>query len=110
MVKLAFITLTNYGYLEYTRNLIKSLENIGVEGLIVYCLDNKSFNELEYDRKLKIENTEEEEIEDFYTFRSGDEWSLIMYNKFRIEYGSKYIVTTEHIKQLYEIFKTLNNK
>ena len=86
MVKFGFITLTNYGYLDYTRNLIKSLEKIGVEGMKVYCLDNKSFNELDYDRKLKIENTEEEEIEDFYTFRSGNEWSLIMYNKFRIIY------------------------
>lgn len=84
MVKLAFITLTNYGYLDYTKNLIKSLEKLNVEGLKVYCLDNKSFNELDYPDKFKIENTEEEEIEDFYTFRSGNEWSLIMYNKFRI--------------------------
>ena len=68
MVKLGFITLTNYGYLEYTRNLIKSLEKIGVEGLKVYCLDNKSFNELDYDRKLKIEHTEEEDIEETADF------------------------------------------
>jgi len=29
-MKVALITLTNSGYLEYTRNCIKSLENIGV--------------------------------------------------------------------------------
>ena len=45
---------------------------------------------------------------DFAAYLSVNNWESsngIMYNKFRIEYGSKYIVTTEHIKQLYEIFK-----
>ncbi len=56
---------------------------------------------------------EEIEAVEFAAYLSVNNWESsngIMYNKFRIEYGSKYIVTTEHIKQLYEIFKTLNNK
>ena len=44
MVKIGFITLTNSGYLEYTNNLIKSLENINFEGLKVYCIDDNAFN------------------------------------------------------------------
>ena len=51
-MKLGFITLTNLGYLEYTKNCIKSLEQIGVEGLKVYCIDQESFDKLDYDRKL----------------------------------------------------------
>jgi hypothetical protein len=86
MVKIGFITLTNSGYLEYTNNLIKSLENINFEGLKVYCIDDKAFNNLNYDRKLKIDNPEEEEVEDFYSFRSCEEWAKIMFQKFRIIY------------------------
>ena len=51
---------------------------------------------------------EEIEAVEFAAYLSVNNWESsngIMYNKFRIEYGSKYIVTTEHIKQLYEIFK-----
>ena len=83
-MKLGFITLTNLGYLDYTKNCIKSLENIGVEGLKVYCIDNESFQKLDYDRKLKIDNPEDEQISDFYEFRTGEEWAKIMFQKFRI--------------------------
>ena len=81
---IGFITLTNNGYLEYTRNCIKSLEQIGVEGLKVYCIDDKAYDNLDYSRKLKIDNPEDEEVEDFYTFRSGGQWTKIVYQKFRI--------------------------
>ena len=81
-MKLGFITLTNLGYLEYTKNCIKSLEQIGVEGLKVYCIDQESFDKLDYDRKLKIDNPEDEQISEFHEFRSGEEWAKIMYQKF----------------------------
>ena len=81
---IGFITLTNSGYLEYTKNCIKSLENIEVEGLKVYCIDDKSFEELDYSRKLKIDNPKEEEVSEFHEFRSGEEWAKIMFQKFRI--------------------------
>ncbi len=83
-MKVALITLTNSGYLEYTRNCIKSLENIGVEGLKVYCIDEDAFNNLDYKNKLKIDNPEEEQVSDFHEFRTGPEWAKIMFQKFRI--------------------------
>jgi hypothetical protein len=83
-MKIAFITLTNNGYLEYTKNLIKSLEKINVNNLKVYCNDDKCFNNLDYENKFKIIHTDDEEIEDFHTFRSGEEWAKIMFQKFRI--------------------------
>lgn len=72
--------------------------------------------ELEWNKKYAVyelffkqpKQVGEIEAVDFAAYLSVNNWESsngIMYNKFRIEYGSKYIVTTEHIKQLYEIFK-----
>jgi len=45
---IAFITLTNNGYLDYTNNCLKSLENCGFDKtpLVCYCVDNNSYNKL----------------------------------------------------------------
>ena len=46
--KLESITFTNYGYLDFTLNLLKSIEKNEVDlELSIYCTDIKSFNELE---------------------------------------------------------------
>ena len=44
-----FITFTNYGFINYVKNLIVSLEKIKFPlPLKIYCIDQKSFNELEH--------------------------------------------------------------
>lgn len=46
--KIAIISLANHGYLNFTKNCIKSLENIGLGGILkVYCADKDCYNELE---------------------------------------------------------------
>ena len=88
-----FITLTNNGYLEYTRNLIESLRRIDVrqpsecgeagcvfEPLKVYCIGKESYDNLEYDNK---ELLEEDCPEDFQQFRVG-EWNKVMLQKMNI--------------------------
>lgn len=50
---------------------------------------------------------------EFATYLSTNNWESsngIMYNKFRNEYGSKYIITTEHIDNLYQRFLTSKTK
>lgn len=45
--KISIITLANHGFLNFTMNCIKSLENIGLGGQIkVYCIDDKCYDEL----------------------------------------------------------------
>ena len=45
---ISIITMTNSGYLDFTRNCIKSLEKIGIFNLLkVYCVDEKCYRELE---------------------------------------------------------------
>lgn len=63
--------------------------------------------------KLKASKSESNEAVEFAAYLSVNNWESsngIMYNKFRMEYGSKYIINTEHINKLYETFKTRNNK
>ena len=38
------ITLTNDGYIEYTENLLISLQNVGINDLNIYCVGQKSYN------------------------------------------------------------------
>ena len=45
--KISIITLANLGFLNFTMNCIKSLENIGLGGQMkVYCIDDKCYDEL----------------------------------------------------------------
>ena len=41
-MKLSFITLTNNGYKEMTKNCLISLRNIGINYLKVFCIDQES--------------------------------------------------------------------
>ncbi len=44
---ISIITMANSGYLDFTRNCIKSLEKIGIFNLLkVYCVDEKCYREL----------------------------------------------------------------
>ena len=79
-----FITLTNNGYLDYTRNLIKSLEKLDAqsafEPLKVYCIGKDCFHNLDYDNKVLLN---EDAPTEFQTFRKGD-WNKVVVQKFNI--------------------------
>lgn len=88
-----FITLTNNGYLDYTRNLIESLRRIDVkqpsecgeagcvfEPLKVYCIGQECYDNLDYDNK---ELLNEDCPGDFQQFREG-EWNKVMLQKMNI--------------------------
>ena len=78
-----FITLTNNGYIDYTLNCLKSLDNIKCNvPLISYCIGNECFQKLSqagYNCKLLEDNTNS----NFQTFRTGN-WSNITFKKFQI--------------------------
>tara|TARA_B110000967_G_scaffold207925_1_gene258540 strand:- start:159 stop:896 length:738 start_codon:yes stop_codon:yes gene_type:complete len=59
---ISFITFTNYGYLHYTKNLILSLEKCNFPlPLKVYCIDQKSFDELqEWNQNITLEMLKDE--------------------------------------------------
>ena len=59
---ISFITLTNYGYLHYAKNLILSLEKCNFPlSLKVYCIDQKSFDELqEWNQNITLEMLKDE--------------------------------------------------
>jgi hypothetical protein len=82
---IAFITLTNNGYTEYTLNCLKSLDIINCKvPLIAYCIGNECFEKLSqsgYRCKLLNDNTNT----NFQTFRTGN-WSNITFKKFEIIY------------------------
>jgi len=81
----AFITLTNSGYIDYTLNCLESLKKINSKiNLTCYCIGTDGYN------KLKENNFQTILIEDdvnsnFQTFRNGN-WSNITYYKFKIIY------------------------
>jgi len=82
-MSVAFITLTNTGYVEFTLNCLKSLKQCDCkQELIVYCIGTEGCEILRshgYNPKL----IDEEKNSNFQTFRSGN-WSNIVYNKFVI--------------------------
>jgi len=100
---IAFITLTNDGYLEYTENCLKSLEKINSEvKLNCYCIGKKGY---EYLNNKKYNGVlingvliDEEENNNFQIFRQGN-WSNIVFNKFVIIHENllkyKYVCITD---------------
>jgi len=78
-----FITLTNTGYIDYTKNFLKSLElinsNLKPE---CYCIGKDGYKVLK-DMNYDVELIDEESNSNFQTFRKGN-WSNIVYNKFKI--------------------------
>jgi hypothetical protein len=83
----AFITLTNSGYIDYTRNCLKSLEQIKSElALKSYCIGQTGYDTL-VKEGYPCELIDQENNSNFQTFRNGN-WSNITYNKFQIIYDN----------------------
>lgn len=102
--QIAFITLTNNGYLDFTKNLIKSLKDSKVhQTLECYCLDQEC-----YDKLKEISNTNpcvkahlisgQEKHKAFHKYRQGN-WHEVVINKFKIIYENllrhKYVLITD---------------
>ena len=95
---IAFITLTNDGYIEYTENCLKSLEKINSKvKLNCYCIGKKGYEYLN-NKKYNCVLIDEEENTNFQNFREGN-WSNITFNKFVIIYENllkyKYVCITD---------------
>ena len=89
---IAFITLTNDGYIEYTENCLKSLEKINSKvNLNCYCIGKKGYEYLN-NKKYNCVLIDEEENTNFQNFREGN-WSNITFNKFVIIYESLFNFT-----------------
>ena len=93
-----FITLTNSGYIGYTLNCLKSLENINSPlRLHCYCIGKEGYDILN-SKGYKCTLIDEEENYNFQTIRTGN-WSNIVYNKFKIIYENllkhKYVCITD---------------
>jgi hypothetical protein len=83
---MAFITLTNTGYIDYTLNCYKSLKNIGFDlPLHSYCIGKEGYNIL-------VKNNhpctliDDEKNSDFHLFRHDVNWSNIAHTKIVIIY------------------------
>ena len=89
-----FITLTNSGYLNYTRNLIESLRRIDItcapegekyEPLKVYCIGQDCYDNLDYQNKELLNGGSgvADCPEDFQQFREG-EWNKVVIQKLNV--------------------------
>jgi len=77
-----FITLTNNGYLDYTRNCITSLKKCSYEGnLDCFCIDDECYDNLKKTHKFvhKLENNEKI---DFCPNYGRHKWTNIVFQKF----------------------------
>ena len=80
---IAFITLTNTGYIDYTLNCLKSLKNINFDHeLHCYCI-GKAGKEILETQGYKCTLIEDEKNSNFQKFREGN-WADIVFNKFNI--------------------------
>lgn len=85
---IAFITLTNDGYIEYTLNCLQSLlqqkyEENKIPELNCYCIGKKSYNALK--TKTTSYLIDDDANSNFQIFRKGN-WSDITFYKFHIIY------------------------
>jgi len=84
-MSISFITLTNNGYLDYTLNCYKSLENINFDiPLKSYAIGVNAYEKLNGLKK-SVEQIHDEENTTFETYRQG-KWSYITYYKFEVIY------------------------
>ena len=84
-MKLAFITLTNNGYKEMTKNCLISLKKIGINYLKVFCIDQESYDYLSPNFNfIYLLDIDKEEVEsELINYRVGN-WSKVVYKKFDI--------------------------
>lgn len=96
----AFITLTNNGYIDYTLNCLKSLEKINASILpVCYCVGEEGYKKLcdkGYNCVLLADNSIE--TTDFHEYKSKL-WNIIMFKKLEIIYMNllkfKYVLYTD---------------
>ena len=80
---ISFITLTNTGYINYTLNFLKSLENINSPIMpTCYCIGNEGYLKLK-EKGYQCVLIDEEKDAGFQSFRTGN-WSDIVFQKFHI--------------------------
>lgn len=83
-MKIAFITLTNEGYLPYTFNCLKSLEKIGGPSLKCYAIGKVAYEQIGH-KKYPVELIDDESNTAFQVFRTG-RWADVTFYKFQIIY------------------------
>ena len=117
MTKTAYITLTNKGYVEYTKNCLKTLSMLGRPRLLeVYCIDQEAYDLLKnYPCKTLLEVPEEEQIKELQEFRQGN-WNKVVYQKFRcihkalLENDFVYFTDGDIVYKSDRFIKDLNNR
>ena len=98
---ISFITFTNYGYIKYIKNLIESLKKCNFPlRLKIYCIDEKSYNELEnYSDKIVLEKMIDESSNETITDYLKEGWSNMMITKMKVIYKelqtSNYVLYTD---------------
>lgn len=89
MDTISFVTFTNFGYLQFTQNLILSLEKINFPlSLKVYCIDQKSYDSLQNWNKniiLEILNDETNKNENIVGWKEKG-WNTMVFSKFKCIY------------------------
>ncbi|MGB3590368.1 MAG: putative nucleotide-diphospho-sugar transferase [Nonlabens sp.] len=80
---IAFITFTNKGYLPYTLNCLKSLDNIGFTGILkCYALDKTAYIRLK-DKGYEAFYHNQDSFADFESYKNG-KWHDLMFIKFNV--------------------------
>jgi len=92
-----FITLTNTGYIDYTLNCLRSLQNINLDDkLRIYCIGEEGglrLKENGYDCEF-IYN-DDSNTENFHLFHANNYWLIITFYKFEIIY--KHLLTNKYV-------------
>ncbi len=84
---IAFITLTNSGYIDYTLNCLQSLKNINIEKqLKVYCIGKEGYSILKQQNYI-CELIDDANATNFQEFRKS-KWSNVVFYKFEIIYNN----------------------
>lgn len=79
---LAFITLTNTGYIDYTRNCVRSLKKCGVsQPLKIFCVGKSGYDMLRNEGYTDLEWIDNEKISEFQSFLE-QHWGDITFQKF----------------------------
>lgn len=86
---ISFITLTNYGFIDYAKNLILSLDKCKFPlSLKIYCIDQKSFDELTRWNKNIIVEMLDDETNTNETIVGWKEpgWNTMVFSKIKCMY------------------------
>ena len=92
------ITFTNYGYLDFTLNLIESINKNNIElDLLIYCTDKKSFNYLsKIDKNCKLLNSKFSQNEKVASWKAGNsKFGEMMVSKFESIYDA--LINNEYV-------------